>query len=69
MKNKSKPNIKVIIYSIIALICLVLSFIIDWLFIIPAVIIVILNQRELMTPKDKDKKVEKKIKKQKNKKK
>jgi hypothetical protein len=60
MKNKSKPNIKVIIYSIIALICLVLTFLIDWLFIIPAAIIVILNQRELMKPKDKDKKVENK---------
>ena len=41
-------NNKVVIYSIIALICIVLTFIIDWLFIIPAVILSFLNHKELM---------------------
>ncbi len=41
-------NPKVVIQSIIALICLFLTFIVDWLFIIPAVILIYLNQRELM---------------------
>ena len=39
---------KVIMLSILALLFVVLSFLIDWLFIIPAVIIVFLNQKELM---------------------
>ena len=43
MKNK-----KVVIYSIIALGFLVLTFLVDWIFIIGAVILMILNQRELM---------------------
>ncbi|HJX50774.1 MAG TPA: hypothetical protein VJ438_04900 [Candidatus Nanoarchaeia archaeon] len=38
---------RVIIYSIIALICLYLTFTVDWFFIIPAVILMFLNQREL----------------------
>jgi len=38
---------RVIIYSIIALICLYLTFTVDWLFIIPAVILMFLNQKEL----------------------
>jgi len=41
-------NPKVVFYSIIALICLVLTFTIDWLFIIPAAIIMFINQKELM---------------------
>jgi len=43
MKSK-----KVVVYSIIALFCLVLTFTIDWLFIIPAVILMYLNQKKLM---------------------
>jgi|TARA_B100001971_G_C18166659_1_gene524606 hypothetical protein len=46
--TKKKPNIKVIIYSIIALGFLALTFLVDWLFIIGAVILIFLNQRELM---------------------
>ncbi len=46
MKNK-----KVTILSIIALICIVLAILIDWLFLIPAVIIMIINQRELIKKK------------------
>lgn len=41
-------NPKVVIYSIIALGFLVLTFTVDWLFIIPAVILLIINQKELM---------------------
>ena len=43
MKNK-----KVVFYSLIALVFVALSFIVDWLFIIPAVFLMIINQRELM---------------------
>ncbi|MEX0920871.1 MAG: hypothetical protein WDZ62_01275 [Candidatus Pacearchaeota archaeon] len=46
---KKKPNYKVVIYSIIALGFLALTFIkSNWLYIIPAVILMILNQKELM---------------------
>jgi len=47
IKNKKKANKKVIIYSVLALICLALTFTVDWLFIIGAVILMILNQKEL----------------------
>ncbi len=40
-------NMKVVIYSIIALVFLALSFLVDWIFIIGAVILMILNQKEL----------------------
>jgi len=46
-KNK-KINIKVIIYSLIAFGFLALTFLVNWMFIIGAVIMVWLNQRELM---------------------
>jgi hypothetical protein len=46
--NESEQvNWKVVIYSIIALGFLALTFTIDWLFIIPAVVLLYLNQREL----------------------
>ena len=45
---KSKINWKVVIYSIIALGFLALTFLVDWLFIIGAAVLVILNQRELI---------------------
>jgi hypothetical protein len=44
-------NNKVVIYSIIALGFLVLTFLVDWLFIIGAVILMVLNQKELMKKK------------------
>jgi len=44
-------NPKVVLYSIIALVFLFLTFTIDWLFIIPVVILMILSQRELMGKK------------------
>jgi len=46
MKNK-----KVTVLSIIALICIVLAITIDWLFLVPAVIIMIINQKELLKRK------------------
>ena len=48
MSFKKKPNIKVIIYSLIALGFMALTFLVDWIFIIGAVIIIWLNQKELM---------------------
>jgi plastocyanin domain-containing protein len=46
-REKRKVNWKIIIYSVIALFCLLLVYTISWWFIIPAVILMILNQREL----------------------
>ena len=49
MKEQSKkPKINIIIYSLIALGFLALTFLVDWMFIIGAVIIIYLNQKELM---------------------
>jgi len=42
-----KPNIKVVVLSIIALGFVFLTFTVDWMFIIGAVIIMIINQKEL----------------------
>jgi hypothetical protein len=47
-KKNKKPNIKIIIYSIVALGFIALTFLVDWLFIIGALIMVWLNQKELM---------------------
>ncbi|MFC1685618.1 hypothetical protein ACFLZZ_01190 [Nanoarchaeota archaeon] len=48
MKTQSeKINIKVIIYSIIALSFMALTFLVDWKFIIGAAIMMWLNQIEL----------------------
>ena len=47
LKNKMK-NPKVIFLSLLALIFIILSFVGNWIFIIPAVILVFINQRELM---------------------
>ena len=51
MKGKKKINKKVIAYSIIAIIFLALTFLVDWIFIIGAVVMMILNQKELMKRK------------------
>jgi hypothetical protein len=45
------PNIKIIIYSLIAFAFLALTFLVDWFFIIGAVVMVWLNQKELMKKK------------------
>jgi hypothetical protein len=44
-------NKKVVLFSIIALGFLALTFFVDWLFIIGAVILMYLNQKELMKKK------------------
>ena len=49
-------NNKVVLFSIIALGFIVLSFLVDWIFIIGAVILMFLNQKELMKKKEKIKK-------------
>jgi len=41
-------NKKVVFNSLIALVFIFLTFTVDWLFIIPAVILLIINQKELM---------------------
>ena len=49
-KNQSKfnrINWKVVIYSVLGLICVILSFKIDFAFLLPAVVFMLLNQREL----------------------
>ena len=47
-KKPKKVNIKVVIYSVIALGFLALTFLVDWMFIAGAAIMMYLNQRELM---------------------
>jgi hypothetical protein len=46
-KSKSRINWKVILYSVIAIICIYLMYRIDWIFIVPVLILIWLNQREL----------------------
>jgi len=55
LKNK-----RVFFFALIALVCVVLAFLVHWAFIIGAVILVILNQRELF--KNSHKKVDTKTK-------
>lgn len=45
---KTKFNIKVVIFSLIALAFFPLTFLVDWLFIIGAVVFMLLGRRELM---------------------
>jgi hypothetical protein len=46
-------NTKVVIYSILALGFMALTFLVDWIFIIGAVVLVYLSQKELMKKKRK----------------
>lgn len=46
-KVESKVNYRVIIYSLIAFGFLVLTFLVDWLFIIGAAVMMWLNNKEL----------------------
>lgn len=48
-------NPKVVLFSLFAIGFVILAILIHWLFIIPAVILMILNQRELLKPKPKSK--------------
>jgi hypothetical protein len=47
-KQKKKPNVKVIIFSLIALGLLALTFLVDWIFMVGVIILIYLNQKELM---------------------
>lgn len=47
MKLKSKPNYKIIVYSLIALGFVALTFLVDWIFIVGAIVLMYLNQKEL----------------------
>ena len=47
MVKKNKRNIPVVINSLVALVCLILGFFINWLFIIPAVVLMLVNWRLL----------------------
>jgi len=42
-------NPKVVFLSIIAIICVILTFLVDWLFIIPAAVIVAYNWKALIS--------------------
>ena len=45
-------NLKVVVYSIIALGFLALTFLVDWIFIIGAAILMYMNQKELIKNKN-----------------
>jgi hypothetical protein len=52
MINKMKlKNPKVVLFSLLAIGFLILTFLVDWIFIIGAFVLMILNQRELMGKK------------------
>lgn len=44
-------NPRVVIFSLLALACIVLTFAVNWAFLIGAIILMLLNQRELMKKK------------------
>jgi len=46
-KIKMKDSV-VVLNSILALVFLVLTFMVDWLFIVPAFILLVINQKRLM---------------------
>jgi len=46
-EEKRKINKRVIVQSILALICLALTFVVSWLFLIPVAIFIWFNQKEL----------------------
>ena len=50
-KNNRKVNKKVVFLSLIALVFIALTFFVHWMFIIGAVIIMLINQKELIGKK------------------
>ncbi len=50
-ETSKKINKKVVFLSLIGLIFIALTFLVDWIFIIGAVIIMLINQRELFGKK------------------
>jgi len=51
MSKKKEINKKVVFRSLLALVFLALTFFVHWIFIIGAVIIMLLNQKELLRKK------------------
>jgi len=47
MKKEKEINWKVVLLSIVAIICLVLTYFVHWAFIIPVAVILWINQKEL----------------------
>ncbi|MEK6850387.1 MAG: hypothetical protein AABX85_02330 [Nanoarchaeota archaeon] len=47
--GKRKINKKVLVRSSIAFLCIILMFLVSWLFILPVAIILWLNQRDLFS--------------------
>ena len=47
-KKSSEINYKVVVLSLIGLLCLALTFFVHWLFIIGCAIVIWINQKELM---------------------
>jgi hypothetical protein len=45
---KQKVNKKIVLYTLIGLVFMALTFLVDWIFIAGAALMVYLNQRELM---------------------
>ncbi|MCX6751057.1 MAG: hypothetical protein NTZ83_06370 [Candidatus Pacearchaeota archaeon] len=52
LKPKEKVNWRVVVYSLMALGFLALTYLVDWIFITGAVILIWLNQREIMGKKE-----------------
>lgn len=50
-KKNKKINLKVVFLSLLALVFIALMFLVHWAFVIGAVIIMLINQRELMGKK------------------
>ena len=48
---KRKINKKVTILSIVAIICLILTYVLHWIFIVPTIVIMLRNHKELFGKK------------------
>ncbi len=57
MAKKRKFNLKVVLLSIISLIFIALTFLVNPYFIIGAIILVLINQREILHNKDNSEKI------------
>lgn len=43
-------NPKVVVFSLLALVCIALTFLVNYWFLVGAIVLMLLNQRELMKP-------------------
>lgn len=46
--SKGKVNKKVVLFSLVAMLCVVLTYLVSWWFLPVAVVLMILNQKELL---------------------